>query len=124
MFASAECPAQADVDVLVDVMQDYEWRMLAGGKPRFQAVRWPRPLDCLAGGSSGPEVLAPVASWHQALRSLLNSATARVLVNALHRCHEAYNDVWQDLWSQRCEGGCVPSRPVFYFGTTTVLRAS
>ena len=35
VLASAQCPAQADVDVLVDVMQHYGWRLLAGGKPHL-----------------------------------------------------------------------------------------
>ena len=93
MLASAECPARADVDVLVDVMQHYGWRLLAGGKPLLQAVRWPILLDCLSSGSGGQQDLAPAASWDQAPRSLLSSATTRALVNALHRCHTACNDV-------------------------------
>ena len=34
------------------------------------------------------------------------------LASAPPRHQEAYNDVWQDLWSQCCGGSCVPSRSV------------
>ena len=45
VLASSGYPAQAGVDVLVDVIHDYGWRLLAGGKPHLQAVRWTRLLD-------------------------------------------------------------------------------
>ena len=48
----------------------------------------------------------------QANRSLLSSAPAHALASTLLRCHKACYDVWQDLWSQRCEGSCVPSRSI------------
>ena len=106
MVASAECPSQAGVDIIVGIVHDYGWRLLAGGKVHLRALRWPRLLP----GESGMQpVLALVASWDQALRSMLNSPTAGASVRTLLCCHEACNDVWQDLWSQRCEGGCVPS---------------
>ena len=54
------------------------------------------------------------ASWDYALQRLLNSATARALVSALHRCHGAYNDVSQDRCYQCCDGGCVPSLSKFF----------
>ena len=54
----------------------------------------------------------PGVNVGQAKQCLLGSATARALVGALLCCHEACNDVWQDLWSQRCEGGCIPSRSI------------
>ena len=112
VLALVECPTQAEVDILVEVLHDYGWRMLAGGRPQLKTVRWPRLLDCLSGGHSGPPVLAPAAAWDRAPWSLLSSAIVRALVNALHSCHEACSDVRQDLWSQRCEGGCVRSRSV------------
>ena len=83
-----------------------------GIKPRLRAMRWPRLLKYLSGGLDGQQVLAPATSWVQAKRSALSSATACSLVSTLLRCHEACNDVWQDLWSQRCEGGCVPSQSI------------
>ena len=83
-----------------------------GGKPHLRAVRWPRLLEYLSGGLDGPPVLTPTSTWDEAKQSLLNSATARALANAILRYHEACNDVWQDLWSQRCEGGCAPSRSI------------
>ena len=110
MIASAQCPSQARVDVIVEIARDYGWRLLAGGKPRLRAVRWPRLLEYLSGELDGQPVLAPTTTWDQAKRSLLSSATARALVCTLLHCHEACNDVWQDLWSQRCEGDRVGSR--------------
>ena len=95
VIASAKCPTQAGVDVTVDVMQDYRWRLLVGGKLHLQVVRWPRVLGCLSVGSCTQPIVA--ASWDKALQSLLNSANARVLVSALRCYHEACNDVWPDL---------------------------
>ena len=43
---------------------------------------------------------------------MLYCATARALAGALIGCQEACSAVWQDLWSQCCGGGCVPSRSV------------
>ena len=83
-----------------------------GGKPRLQATRWPRLLECLLGGLHGQQVLAPASTTNHAKQSLLSSATARALAGALFGCHEACNNVWRALWSQRCEGGCVPSHSI------------
>ena len=83
VLASAKCPAPAGMNVLVDVMLDYGWRLLAGSKPHLQAVRWPRLLAYLSGGSGGLPILAPAALWDQALQSVLHSATARAQVSAL-----------------------------------------
>ena len=80
-----------------------------GGKPSLRALRWPRLLEYLSGGLHGQPLLTPASTCDQAKQSLLSSATARALTGALLRYHEACSDVWQDLWSQRCEGGCVSS---------------
>ena len=123
VLASAECPALAGVDVLVDVMHDYGWRLLAGGKPHLEAVQLTRLLDCLPGGPDGQPILAPAASWDQVLQTLLNSATARAPVSVLHRYHKAFNDIWPDLWFERCEGGCIPpSRYFHYFAAGVAPR--
>ena len=97
VIASAPCPSQARVDVIVKIAHDYGWRLLAGGKPRLRAVRWPRLLEYLLERLDGQPVLALVSTWDRAKRSLLSSALASTLL----RCHEAYNDVCHDLWSQR-----------------------
>ena len=82
------------------------------GKPSLRAVRWPRLHEHPSGGLDGQPVLPPASTWDQAKRGLLNSATARAPAGALRRHHEACNDVWHGLWSQRYEGGCVPSRSI------------
>ena len=41
VIASAQSPSEAGVDVIVEIALDYGWRLLAGGKPSLQAVRWP-----------------------------------------------------------------------------------
>ena len=74
VLALEECPAQAEVDVLVEVLQDCRWQVLAGGRPQLQ-VRWSRLLDCLSGGHSGQPVLTPAASW--ARRRGVSSAIPR-----------------------------------------------
>ena len=74
VIALAQCPSdggvdrgsQAGVDIIVEIVQDYGWRLLAGGKPRLRAVRWPRLLEYLSGESRRQLVLAPAASWDQA----------------------------------------------------------
>ena len=66
------------------------------------------PRKHLLGALDGQLVLTPAPTWDQAKQSLLNSATARAPAAALLRYHQACNDVWQDLWSQRCEGGYFP----------------
>ena len=63
MIAAAQCPSQAGVDVIVEIAQDYGWRLLAGGKPHLRAVRWPRLLEYLSGGLDGRPVLAPASTW-------------------------------------------------------------
>ena len=93
VIASTQCPCQAGVDVIVKIVQDYGWRLLAGGKPRLRAVPWPRLFEYLSGGLDGQPVLTPTSTWAQVKRSLLCSATARALASALLRYHEACNDV-------------------------------
>ena len=74
VIASANCPTQARVDVIVDVVLDYGWRLLPGGKPHLRAVRWPRLLECLAGGSGEQPILAPIdldRPWQPGIFALL-----------------------------------------------------
>ena len=61
---------------------------------------------------SGRPILGPASTWDEARQGLLHCATARVLAGVLLRHQELCSDVWQDLWSQCCGGGCVPSRLV------------
>ena len=82
-----------EVDVIVEVLQDYGWQMLTRARLQLQAVRWSRLLECLSSGHGGQPVLTPAMSWDQALRSRHSSATVRALVNALHNCHKATRDV-------------------------------
>ena len=105
VIPSTQCPTRASADVIVDVVQNYGWWLRARGKPHLRVVHWPELLECLSGQLCGQPILALAASWEAAPQSLLHSATACALVSALHRCHDDYNDVWRDLWSQRCEGG-------------------
>ena len=53
MVASAQCPSQRGVDVIVEIVQDYGWWLLAGGKLHLQAVKWRRLHECLSGESGG-----------------------------------------------------------------------
>ena len=110
MIASARSPGPPMMDVIGQIAQDYGWDLLAGGKPHLRVVRWPQLLEHLLGKLDGQLALIPLSTWGQTKQSLLRSATARAPAGALLHHHEACNDVWQDLWSQCCEGGCVPSR--------------
>ena len=112
MVASAPSPGQARMDVIGEIVHDHGWRVLAWGKPSLRGVPCPRLLEYLSGKLDGQPVLVPASTRDQAKQSLLRSATARALAGALLRHHQAYNDVWQDLWSQCFEGGGVPSRSV------------
>ena len=85
---------------------------LGGGKPSLRAVQWPRVLEYLSGGWDGQPMLVPASTWDHVKHSLLRSPTARAPAGTLLRHQEACNDVWQNLWSQRYEGGCVPSQLV------------
>ena len=57
MVASAQGPNHGGVGVIVEIAHAYGWRLLAGGKPRLRAVRWPRLLKYLSGGLDGQRVL-------------------------------------------------------------------
>ena len=112
VLASTRGPGLAGVDVMREIVQDYGWKLLTHGSHSHNVLRWPRLLESLPMMSNGQPILSPVSTWEEARRSLLNCATARALAGAL-LCHqEACCDVWQDLWSQCCDGGCVPSRSV------------
>ena len=87
VLTSTECPAQAEVDVMVEVLRGYCGQMLVGGRPQLKTMWWPRLLDCLSGGPCGQPGLAPAASWDHALRSLLT------------KCHSS------------CRGECATSLP-------------
>ena len=106
VIVSAQSPGPGGMDVVGEIAQDYGWQLLASGKQSLRVVRWPPLLEHLSGK------LDPVSTWDQARQSLLRSATARALAGVLLQHHEACNDVWQHLWSQCCEGGCVPSQLV------------
>ena len=95
-----------------EIVHDYGWDLLTNSAQNLRVVRWPRLLDVLSATSSGRPILDPVSTWAEARRSLLYSATACALAGALLRRQKACSDVWQDLWAQRCGGGCVPSRLV------------
>ena len=110
--ASARGLGPAWVDVIGEVVQDYGWKLLASGKQSLTVVRWPRLLERLSRTSDGRRVLDPVSTWDEVRRSPLRSATARALAGALIHHHETCSAVWQDLWSQCCGGGYVPSRSV------------
>ena len=45
VVASARIPGQARLEVIGEKVQDYGWRLLAGGKPSLRAMRWPRLLE-------------------------------------------------------------------------------
>ena len=100
------------VDVIGEMVQDYGWELLTHGTHSHKVARWPRLLESLRMMSNGQPILRPVSTWEEARRSLLGCATARALAAALLCLQKACCDVWQDLWSQCCGGGCVPSRSV------------
>ena len=110
VLASARGPGLAGVDVIGEIVQDYGWELTTNGAHSLKVVRWPRLLESLPMMSSGGQFSA--STWEEARRGLLNCATARALAGALLRHQEACCDVWHDLWSQSCGGGCVPSRSV------------
>ena len=112
VLASARGLGMAGVDAIAKIVQDYGWELPTNGARSLKVVRWPRLLESLPSMSKGQPILGPVSTWGEARRGLLNCATARALAGALLRHHEACCDVWQDLWSQCCEGGCVTSRSV------------
>ena len=112
VLVSARGPRLAGVDVIGKIAQDYGWQPLTNGARSVKVVRWPRLLESLPVMSSGRPIPSPASTWDEARRGILQCATARTLAGALLRHKEACSDVWQDLWSQCCGGGCVPSRSV------------
>ena len=38
VLASAKCPAQAEVDILAGLLQDYRWQLLVGGEPHLRTM--------------------------------------------------------------------------------------
>ena len=112
VLASARGPEQDGVDVIGEVLRYYGWELLAHGAHSPKVARWPRLLESLPVMPDGRPILRPVSTWEDARRSLLSCATARTLAAALLRLQDACCNVWQNLWSQRCDGSCVPSRSV------------
>ena len=116
VIAWPQSPSQARVNVVMEVGQGYGCRLLAGGKLRLRAVRWPRLLKYLSQGLDGQSFLAPTSTLDKGKRSLLNSATVvpplvpwRVHFSAGTRPAMLFG---RNLWPQRCEGGCVSSRSI------------
>ena len=112
VLASARGPEQDGVDVIGEVLRDYGWELLAHGTRSPKVARWPRLLESLPVMPDGRPILRPVSTWEEARRSLLSCAIARTLARALLGLQDACCDVWQDLWSQCCDGNCVPPRSV------------
>ena len=112
VVASATGPGLDGIDVIGGIVWDYGWELLTHGTHSPKVARWPRLLESLPMMPNGQLILRPLSTWDEARRSLLNCATARALAGALLGLQEACCDVWQDLWSQCCDGSCVPSRSV------------
>ena len=112
VLASARGPGQDGVDVIGEVLRDYGWELLTHGTGSPKVGRWPRLLESLPMMPNGRRILRPVSTWEEARRSLLSCATARALAGALLGLKETCSDVWQDPWSQCCDGSYVPSRSV------------
>ena len=110
--ASARGLGLAGVDVIREGVHNYGWELLKNGAQSLRVVRWPQLLQSLSATSNGRGVLEPVSTWYHARQSLLRCATARAVAGALIRRQVGCSAVWQDLWSQCCGGGCVPSRSV------------
>ena len=112
VLASARGPGPDWVDVIGEMVRDYGWQLLTHGTCSPKVARWPRLLESLPMMPNRQPILHPVSTWDKARRSLLSCATARALAAALLCLQEACCDVWQDLLSQCCDGGCVPLRSV------------
>ena len=112
VLASARGPGMDRVDVIGEIVRDYGWELPTHGKRSPKVARWPRLLESLPMMPNGHPILRPVSTWDEARHSLLSCATARALAGALLGLQEACCDVWQDLWSQCCDGKCVPLRSV------------
>ena len=112
VLASARGPGQDGVHVIGEVLRDYGWELLAHGTHSPIVARWPRLIAGQPVMPDGRPILRPVSTWEEARRGLLSCATGRTLAGALLGLQDACCDVWQDLWSQCCDGSCVPSRSV------------
>ena len=110
VLASAKGPGLDGVDVIGGIVRDHGWELLTHGTRSPKVAQWPRLLESLPMMPNGQPILRPVSTWDEARHSLLSCATACALARALLGLHEACCDVWQDLWSQCCDGRCVPSR--------------
>ena len=112
VLASSGGPGRDGVDVIREVLRDYGWELLTHGTRSPKVARWPRLLESLPMLSHGRPILRPVSTREDVRCSVLSCATARALAGALLGLQEACCDVWHDLWSQCCDGSCVPSRSV------------
>ena len=83
VLASARGPRLDGVDVSGELVQDFGWELLTHGTRNHKVARWPRLLESLPVVSNGQPILRPVSTWEEARRSLLNSAIARALADAL-----------------------------------------
>ena len=122
VLASGRGPGRDGVDVIAEVLRDYGSEPLTHGTRRPKLAQWPRLPESLPMLSHGRPILSPVSTWEEARRSLLGCATARALAAALLGLQEACCDVWHDLWSQCCDGSCVPSRSVLWSDATDAGR--
>ena len=112
VLASARGPGLDGVDVIGEIVRDYGWELLTHGTRSPKVARLPRLLERLLMMPNGQPILRPVSTRDEARRSLLSCATARALASALLCLQEGCCDVWQDLWSQCCDGSCVPLQSV------------
>ena len=112
VLASARGPGLDGVDVIGQIVRDYGWELLTHGTRSPKVAWWPRLLKSLPVMPGGQPILRPVSTWDEVRRSPLSCATTRALAGALLGLQDACCDVWQDLWSQCCDGSCVSSRSV------------
>ena len=108
--ASARGPGLDGVGVIGEIMRDYGWELLTHGTHGPKVVRWPWLLESLLMMPNRQPILRLVSTCGEGRCSLLSCATARALAGALLGPQDACCDVWQDLWSQCCDGSCFPSR--------------
>ena len=97
VLASARGPGQDGVDVIGEVLRDYGWELRAHGTHSPKVARWPRLLAGL-----------PVTGDRYSARCPRGRKRGAGCLGLQDACC----DVWQDLWSQCCDGSCVPSRYV------------
>ena len=97
VLASARGPGQDGVDVIKEILRDYDWEHLAHGTHSPKVARWPGLIAGLPVMPDGRLILRPVSTWEEERRSLLSCATARTLAGALLGLQDACCDVWQEL---------------------------